>query len=78
MPDYACMEKRGFRIDDVTKGKPAYQAGLKKGDIITAIDGKSVANIYDYMNRLKNFSEGQTIAVDIIRQDKQLSLIVRL
>jgi len=78
MPDYAGMEKRGLRIDAVTKGKPADQAGLKKGDIITAIDGKSVANIYDYMNRLKNFSEGQTIAVDIIRQDKQLSLIVRL
>jgi hypothetical protein len=78
MPDYAGMEKRGLRIDAVTKGKPADQAGLQKGDIITAIDGKSVANIYDYMNRLKNFSEGQTIAVDIIRQEKQLSLIVRL
>ena len=78
MPDYAGMEKRGLRIDAVTKGKPADQAGLQKGDIITAIDGKSVTNIYDYMNRLKNFSEGQTIAVDIIRQEKQISLIVRL
>jgi hypothetical protein len=78
MPDYAGLENRGLRIDAVTKGKPANQAGLQKGDIITAIDGKSVTNIYDYMNRLKNFSVGQTIAVDFIRQEKQLSLIVRL
>jgi aminopeptidase YwaD len=78
MPDYAGMEKRGLRVDAVTKGKPAEHAGMLKGDIITAIDGKPVGNIYDYMNRLKTFSMGQIIAVDIIRNEQPMSLIVHL
>jgi aminopeptidase YwaD len=78
IPDYAGLEKRGMKVDGVTKGKPAEKAGLLKGDIITAIDGKSVGNIYDYMNRLKTFEVGQTISVDLIRNDQHLVLIVQL
>jgi aminopeptidase YwaD len=78
MPDYAGLEKKGMRIDAVTKGKPAEKAGLQKGDIITAIDGKTVGNIYDYMNRLKTLSEGQTISVDIVRNGQHMVLLVQL
>ncbi len=78
MPDYAGLEKRGMRIDAVTKGKPAYRGGMKKGDIITAIDGKKVGNIYDYMNRLQTLEAGQTITVDILRDNKETVLIIQL
>ncbi len=78
MPDYAGLEKHGMRVDAVTKDKPAYRAGMVKGDIITAIDGKPVGNIYDYMNRLKTFIEGQTISVDILRDGEHKVLIVQL
>ncbi len=78
MPDYAGLEKRGMRIDAVTKGKPAEKGGLKKGDIITAIDGKKVGNIYDYMSRLQTLEAGQRISVDIIRDDKETVLIIQL
>lgn len=78
MPDYAGMEKRGMRIDAVTKGKPAEKGGMKKGDIITAIDGKKVGNIYDYMNRLQTLEAGNTITVDVIRDNKETVLIIQL
>ncbi len=78
MPDFAGQEKSGLRIDAVTKGKPASQGGMQKGDIITAISGNPVGNIYDYMNRLNTLEEGQTISVDIIRQGKPMVLIVQL
>jgi len=78
IPDYAGMEKSGMKIDGVSKGKPAEKAGLQKGDIITAINGKPVGNIYDYMNRLKTFEEGQTISVDLIRNGQHMVLIVQL
>jgi len=78
MPDFAGIESRGLRVDAVTKGKPADIGGIKKGDIITAIDGKKVGNIYDYMNRLKTFEAGQTISVDVLRGDKPVVLIIRL
>ncbi len=78
MPDYAGLEKRGMRVDAVTKGKPAYKGGMKKGDIITAIEGKKVGNIYDYMNRLQSLEAGQTITVDILRDNKETVLIIQL
>ena len=78
MPDYAGLEKRGMRIDGVTKGKPADKGGMKNGDIITAIEGKKVGNIYDYMNRLQTLEKGQTVSVDIIRDNKETVLIIQL
>ena len=78
MPDFAGLEKRGLRIDAVTKGKPAFKAGMKKGDIITAIDGKKVGGIHDYMSRLQTLEAGQTVSVDIIRDEKETVLIVQL
>lgn len=78
MPDYAGLEKRGMRIDGVTKGKPAEKGGLKQGDIITAIDGKKIGSIYDYMDRLKTLEAGKTISVDFIRDNKEMVLIIQL
>jgi aminopeptidase YwaD len=78
MPDFAGQEKSGLRIDAVTKGKPASLGGMQKGDIITAINGNLVGNIYDYMNRLNSLEEGQTISVDIMREGKPMVLIVQL
>jgi membrane-associated protease RseP (regulator of RpoE activity) len=78
MPDFAGVEKRGLRIDSVTKGKPADKAGMKKGDIITAIEGKKVGGIHDYMSRLQTMETGQQISVDILRDDKPTVLIVQL
>ena len=78
MPDYAGLEERGMRVDGVTKDKPAYRAGMKKGDIITAIEGKPVKNIYDYMARLQTLEAGTRVSVDIIRNDKPTVLIVEL
>ncbi|WP_347841199.1 M28 family peptidase [uncultured Draconibacterium sp.] len=78
MPDFAGIEKRGMRIDAVTKGKPAFKAGMKKGDIIIAIEGKKVGNIYEYMDRLKSLEAGQTITVDVLRNDEPTVLIVQL
>ena len=65
-------------VMEVQKGSPAAEAGLQKGDIITAIDGKKVGNIYDYMNRMKEFSPGQIISVDVLREGKSQIFIINL
>ncbi len=78
MPDFAGLEKRGLRVDAVTKGKPADRGGMKKGDIITAIEGKKVGGIHDYMSRLQTLKVGDRVSVDIIRDDKETVLIIEL
>ena len=66
----------GLEIDGARKGGPAEQAGMKKGDIIIEIEGKSISNIYDYMYRLAELKTGQSVEVTIQRGDKELKLIL--
>ena len=68
MPDFAGDVKNGLRADFVTPGKPAALGGMKKGDIITAINGKPVNNIQDYMFRMSQLKHGQTISVEVLRR----------
>ena len=51
---------------------------MKKGDVITAIDGKEIRNIYDYMARLADLKPGQKVKVTIIRSDDNMDLILEL
>jgi aminopeptidase YwaD len=78
LPDFAGTEKRGLRIDGVTKGGPADRGGMKKGDIITSLNGMSVGNIYEYMSRLSKLKHGMTVSVEVIRNEKTEILLIQL
>lgn len=78
MPDFSGVVKKGLRADVVIKGKPAYKAGMRNGDIIVAINSKPVKDIYEYMTLLGDLKPGQTITVDVIRNDKKEVLLVQL
>jgi hypothetical protein len=78
MPDFAGNIKNGLRADFVTPGKPAAIGGMKKGDIITSINGKVVNNIQDYMFRMAQFRHGQSIVVEILRDGTKINLLIQL
>jgi hypothetical protein len=78
MPDFAGNVKNGLRADFVTPGKPAALGGMKKGDIITSINGKTVNNIQDYMFRMGQLKHGQTISVEVLRDGEKVVLLIQL
>lgn len=78
MPDFAGNVKNGLRADFVTPGKPAALGGMKKGDIITSINGKTVNNIQDYMFRMGQLKHGETISVEVLRNSKKEVLLIQL
>ncbi|NQU26902.1 MAG: M28 family peptidase [Candidatus Marinimicrobia bacterium] len=78
MPDHAAEGITGLRIDLTIPERPAAIAGMKKGDIIVAMEGKPVGDIYEYMHRLSEFKVGQRISVEIMRDGKKHILIVDL
>lgn len=77
MPDVSGSTE-GLRADAVIEGKPAYLAGMEKGDIIIEIDGKPINDIYEYMDRLSELSPGQRVSVVVLRDGKEKVLIVEL
>ncbi len=78
MPDFSAVGIAGVRVEAVNPTKPAASAGMQKGDIIVAIDGKSVSDLYEYTARMKKYSRGDRISVDIIRNGVKEVLIVDL
>jgi len=78
MPDHTSSDVEGMRVEMVIKDRPAYFAGMQKGDIIIAMEGKPVKNIYDYMYRLAEFKTGQRISVEVMRVEEKVILIVDL
>lgn len=78
MPDVSGSEENGMKVLAVTDGKPADLGGMKKGDIITAIEGKNVDNVYDYMYRLKQLKAGQPIVVSVRRKNEKIDLLIQL
>lgn len=68
----------GLRADIVMPGKPAHKAGMKNGDIIQEIDGKTVKDINEYMERLSELQPGTTIPVKVLRGGETIVLQVQL
>ncbi|MEN8203051.1 MAG: M28 family peptidase [Bacteroidota bacterium] len=78
MPDMTYNGSDGMPVMFVTEGKPAAVGGIQKDDIITAIEGKSVGNVYDYMSRLDQLKEGMDIVVTVKRDEDMVDLVIRL
>jgi putative serine protease PepD len=58
----------GAYVGTVTAGGPAADAGLKAGDVITAIDGKPTPSADDLGTVLAGFKPGQTVTLKVTRQ----------
>ena len=61
----------GVTISDVTPGSPAEQAGLKVGDTIVSVDGKTVKNGDELVADIAARKPGSKIAVGFIRNGKK-------
>jgi putative serine protease PepD len=57
----------GARITQVESGSPADRAGLEAGDLITAIDGRSVSTADDVVQRLAAMSTGDSVTLSVTR-----------
>ncbi|PIP03076.1 MAG: RIP metalloprotease RseP [Zetaproteobacteria bacterium CG12_big_fil_rev_8_21_14_0_65_54_13] len=59
-----------IKVDQVMGGSPAERAGLKQGDIIRQIDGWPVANVNQFIERIKA-NAGHDVAI-VVRRDQTL------
>lgn len=76
MPDYR-DDIKGVMVSDVTEGGAAQRAGIKSGDIVTAIAGQSIENIQVYMSIIAKFKPGDKTEVTIKRgkESKNLPIV---
>ena len=60
------------------KNSPAAKAGVKSGDVITAVDGETVADPHDLARRIAALGPKKTATLAIIRNGAPMTLDVTL
>ncbi|MFC4634736.1 M20/M25/M40 family metallo-hydrolase [Dokdonia ponticola] len=71
VPDYLFSGK-GMRIDGVSEGRAAQNAGLEKGDVVIKMGDSTVVDMMSYMRVLSTFDVGDTTTVVIDRKGEEL------
>jgi serine protease Do len=70
--------KNGVLVQEVTPGGPAEKAGLKHGDIITTIDGRSIKDGDDLVNEIAGRRPNSTIRLGYLRDGKPTDTTVTI
>ena len=70
--------KNGVLVQEVQPGGPADKAGLKPGDIITSIDGRSIKDGSDLVNEIASRRPGSTVRLGYVRDGKQADTTVTI
>ncbi|MGH7845068.1 MAG: Do family serine endopeptidase [Candidatus Binatia bacterium] len=73
------LEKpRGALVAEVAKGGPADRAGIRKGDIVTEYDGRSINDAGEFPLMVARTSVGKTVEVKVLRENKEVPLTVTI
>lgn len=75
---YKLPSSRGVIITGVETNSPAAKAGLEQGDIITEVEGYKINNDQSLTSVFQEFRTGQTITLNIIRDNDYLTKKMRL
>ena len=81
--------KKGVAVLGVLPESPAQKAGIRPfqwaptgeviaGDVITAIDGREIANIDQLLDALERHQPGETVKVTLLREGKSIEVPVQL
>jgi serine protease DegQ len=66
----------GVIITGVLQNSPAANAGLRPGDVVTAVGGKPVANVSELLSAVAALAPGQTSTLGVNRKEGRLTLNV--
>jgi serine protease Do len=68
----------GVLVSAVQAGSPAAQAGIRAGDVITAIGGRSVRTPADVAASVRTAARGTTLEIRLVRDRKEMAVKVTL
>jgi len=68
----------GILIADVTAGGPAARAGIRRGDIITTLDGVPITSSARFRNRIAFLAPGTAIKLEVTRGKDARTVSIKL
>lgn len=77
-PHFVDGELRGFSISPGKDKRLFQELGLKRGDVVTSINGVALNNMQDAMTLMNDVQSLTEVSVDIQRGNESLSLLLNL
>jgi S1-C subfamily serine protease len=71
-------ESRGIVVAQIAPGGPADRAGLKAGDVITALNGTEVNDINAFRNQVAGAGPGSEVTLTVLRDGRQQEIRAKL
>lgn len=75
---YDIKESQGALVSQVMPESAAERAGVKVGDVIRSVDGKSISNANDLRNTIGLKRSGDTVELEIIRDKRKRTIKAKL
>ncbi|MGE0462135.1 MAG: trypsin-like peptidase domain-containing protein, partial [Vicinamibacterales bacterium] len=63
-------DTEGVVITQMTRGSAAYEAGLRPGDIVKAVNGQAIANPSQFVRAVADTAIGSTARIEVMRDGK--------
>src|SRR5438067_10746414 len=71
-------EPRGALVDQVTPKSPSEKAGMKTGDVVTAVNGKKISDARELRLMIGSMAPGTKVAIELNREGQNKTLNVEL
>src|SRR5262245_12548593 len=71
-------QRKGVLISDVNENGPSYAAGVKRGDVVIAFNGKDVQNVSQLRNLVARTMVGKDAQVKVLREGKEQTISVKV
>ena len=75
---FGLKQAKGALVNDVIKGSPADKAGIRQGDVITALNGSEVKDPSHLQRLVAETGVGKTAKISIFRDGKERELSISL
>jgi serine protease Do len=71
-------QRKGVLISDVNENGPSHAAGVKRGDVVIAFNGKEVQNVSQLRNLVARTMVGKDAQVKVLRDGKEQTISVKV
>ncbi len=75
---FRLSDDSGALVGDVVEDSPAQQAGIQRGDVIVAFEGKAVADVRQLRNMVADSPPGKQVTVKLIREGEAKTVEVKI
>ena len=75
---FGITAQHGAVVTQVTAGSPAAKAGLKSGDVIVRINGRTMRDSSDVRNTIGLLPVGEQVKLDVMRNGKEKTVIAKI